>query len=137
METEIHGHVGQASRAGTYSNDGNVVWFDNQYHLPNLPYMEDANSAGNANSGDTAKYPLSGFQPNSGTVLLWRHAYNLYSRRIVDPKRKLVQYFRNSLPAAATDSKSTDPLTGCAFNAVEQEVFREFVGIKPPAAKPR
>lgn len=126
VETEIHGPVGAARKAGVYSNDGNFVWFDNP-RRKHFSYSETADSAHNAGEADNpAKYPLSTFAKKAAehgarTCLLWRPAYNLYHR--VDPSAKVAVY-NTRAQEGRPQSRADD---GSAFNEVEQEALHVFL----------
>jgi hypothetical protein len=125
FETEIHGEIGKSKLAQVYSNDGNFVWFDNPRKVKNLPYIENKNSAQNPKGTSDDKYPVSRFHGNGRTTLLWRPAYNLFTRS-VDPITKLVKYTSNTKPKNRSD-KNTEK--DCAFNVVETEALKVFLGI--------
>lgn len=134
-ETEVHGDLEETARDNKpikvldlsnvkiYSNDGNVVWFDNPRGIPGV-ILETSDVAVNANAGKNPdKYSLSGFikstYASGKVVLLWRHAYNLYPR---DPKTNRTV---DNEPIGSRNDNGTTP----KFDPTEEEVLRLFLGV--------
>lgn len=128
MLQEMHGTVGRATGYEVYSNDGNFVYFDGD---------TDRNGRADENSKslrDTPvppdTYSLSQFSSKlvanryGGTVLLWRPAYNLFTK-----KADALGVFEFHKPGTAPESRS-DSDRNPAFDQTEQTVLRIFLGMK-------
>jgi hypothetical protein len=121
LQREAHGYYGSASGYNAYSNDGVCVYADTRFS--NGQY-ENASSCTNADPNkQPTKYTVTSFisgaasYPNA--VLLWRPAYNLFTKSV--SSAGYVTFQKIGDPYARSDAG--------AFDANEKEVLKRFLGV--------
>lgn len=125
LQREFHGYFGDAAGFNAYSNDGVCVW--SEVKFANRQY-EDVNSCRNADPpNQPTKYTVASFitgtNSYSNAVLLWRPAYNLFTKSVNSQG-----YVTFSKPASPYDDPYRRNDAG-AFDANEKEMLKRFLGV--------